>query len=78
MDPTKGMDLKGLGSGVSSTISGLASKFGTSGFETDIKPIGQPQGKRPKKRSEAATFLGTDASPGPASGANGGATLMGS
>lgn len=64
-----------LGSALGATKSG-SSGMGT-GLETDIKPIGQPIGKKPKQRSPAATFLGSDVEPGPASANNGGKTLLG-
>ena len=46
-------------------------------FETNIRPIDQPQGKKPKPKNPFATFMGSDAMPGPASSNYGGKTLMG-
>lgn len=40
-------------------------------------PISAPMGKKPKSRGQSTTFLGSDATPGPASGNTGGATLLG-
>ena len=41
-------------------------------------PVLAPQGKKPKAQSNRTTFLGSDATPGPASGNFGGKTLLGS
>lgn len=69
MDPFKNQ--------TSSTADAMRTGMGA-GFETDIKPLGTPQGKRPKPKSPVATFLGSDATPGPASSSFAGAkTLMG-
>jgi hypothetical protein len=40
-------------------------------------PISAPTGKKPKSRNQTSTFLGSDATPGPASGNSGGKTLLG-
>ena len=47
------------------------------GFETSIKPIDQPQGRKPKPKNPVATFMGSEATPGPASSNFGGKTLLG-
>lgn len=41
-------------------------------------PVLAPTGKKPKSRNQTTTFLGSDATPGPASGNMGGKTLLGS
>lgn len=57
-----------------STLLGSVGKI-----ETNIKPYLAPQGKKPKAKSPVSTFLGESAQPpGPASGNNGGKTLLGS
>ena len=65
-----------LGGMLASTKAG-SSGMGDNGIETDIKPIGQPVGKKPKPKSPMATFLGADVEPGEASANNGGKTLLG-
>lgn len=40
-------------------------------------PILAPQGKKPGQKKTQTTFLGADATPGPASGNMGGKTLLG-
>lgn len=40
-------------------------------------PVLGPQGKKPGSKKQQTTFLGADATPGPASGNSGGKTLLG-
>lgn len=40
-------------------------------------PVLAPQGKKPGQKKQQTTFLGADATPGPASGNMGGKTLLG-
>lgn len=65
--------------GSMNAIKAASSGMGGSGngIETDIRPINQPIGKKPKPKSPMATFLGADVEPGPASANNSGKTLLG-
>lgn len=40
-------------------------------------PVLAPQGRKPGQKSQTKTFIGADATPGPASGNMGGKTLLG-
>lgn len=50
----------------------------TQNVESAPKPFMSPQGRKPGQKSSIPTFLGAAATPGPASGNNGGKTLLGS
>lgn len=47
-------------------------------LEATPPPVLAPQGKKPGAKRSQPTFLGADATPGPASGNMGGKTLLGS